>query len=168
MSDYLIAPDMACRISEKRYTGLLLHLAEELDHIASNSCRFHPNLCRFLNLGRYSVHKPTYQFSKQADKISNCSETSKVEFCTFPATSGAGWPGHPNFEMPYLAQFFTVSLHTYTVRKVFARAFTSCKNIGKRSTSEILINEIHKTTSWVTIFSPAIQHLIQTCPMLVR
>ena len=168
MNDHLRAPDMACRISEKGYTDLLSHLAGELHHIANISCRCHLNHFGFFDLDSYSEHVPKYQFSKQTDKNSNCSATSKVAFCTFPATSGAGWPGHPNFEMPYLAQFSTVSCHTYTVRKVFTRASTSSKNKEKRSTSEIVINGIHKTTSWVSIISPAIQHLIQTCPKLVR
>ena len=159
-------PNTVCRISEKWYTGLLSHLAGELHHIANISCRCCPNLCRFLDLGRYSVHKPTYQFSKQADKISNCSATSKVEFCTFPATSGAGWPGHPNFEMLYLAQFSTVSCHTYTVRKVFVRAFSPSKNIEKQSKYEIVIDEIHEFASCLTVFSPAIQHDTHWCPKL--
>ena len=156
MSEYLRALDMTCRIFEKWYTGLLSHLVEELDHIANISCRSCPNLCGFFDLGRYSVHTPTYQFSKQADRIPNCSATSKVPFCTFPATSGAGWPGHPNFEMLYLAQIMAVSWHTYTVRKVFTRAFTSSKNIEKRSTFEIVINKTCKFASSLTNFYPII------------
>ena len=162
MSDHLRAPERACRIIEKRYTGLLSHLAGKLDHISNNSCWYHPNLCAFFDLVRMHVNLPAYPFSKQSDKNSNCSATSKVAFCTSPATSGAGWPGHPNFEMPYLAHFSTVSYHTYTVWTVLLRAFWWSKNIEKRSKFEIVINEIHESASSLTVFSPAIQNLTQS------
>ena len=142
------------------------HLAGKLDHISNNSCWYHPNLCAFFDLVRMHVNLPAYPFSKQSDKNSNCKTTSKVAFCTLPATSGGGWAEHPNFEMPYLAQFFTVSNHTYTVRKVFVRPFPSSKNKEKRSLFEIVINEIHKTACWVTYFNPAIQNLTQRYPKL--
>ena len=154
------------RISEKRYTGLLSNLAGKLNHCVNISCRCSPNRFIFFDLGTYGCHIPAYQFSKQAIAISNCRATSKVAFCTSPATSGAGWPGHPNFEIPYLAQIMAVSRHTYTVRKVFTRAFTSRKNEEKRSTFEIVIVEIHKHTSWLTIIYPTIQYLIQSHPKL--
>ena len=117
------ASNTICRISEKRYTVLLLHLAGKHHQFANNFCRSCSNLCTFLYLGTWSTHIHTYQISKQTDENSNCGATSKVAFCTYPATSGAGWGGHPNFEMPYLAHFSTVSYHTYTVREVLLSAF---------------------------------------------
>ena len=166
MSDHLRAPETACRIIEKRYIGLLLHLAEELDHIAHISCRCCPDLSTFLDLGAWMQYLPAYRIAKQTDTNSNCRATSKVAFCTSPATSGAGWGGHPNFEMLYLAHLSAVSYHIYTVRKVFTRACTSSKNKEKRSTFELVIVEIHKHTSWLTIIYPTIQYLIQSHPKL--
>ena len=95
----LEAQGMSCTIFQKWYTDLLSDLAGRLYHIANISCRWSPKLFKFLDIGRYSVHTDAYKFSKQADKNAICKATSKVAFCAFPATSGAGWPGHPNFEM---------------------------------------------------------------------
>ena len=145
---------------------MLSHLAGELHHNANISCRCCPNLCRFLDLGTRKPLPSAYKFSKQTDKNTNCSATSKVAFCTSPASSGAGWGGHPNFEMPYLAHFSTVSYHTYTVRKVLLRAFRSSRNLEKRSKVEIVINKIHESASSLTVFSPAIQHLTHAYPKL--
>ena len=141
------ASNTICRISEKRYTVLLLHLAGKHHQFANNSCRSCSNLCTFLDLGTWSAHIHTYQISKQTDENSNCGATSKIAFCTYLATSGAGLGGHPNFEMPYLGHFLSVLHVQYTVRKVFARAFSSFKNLEKRSTFKIVINETHKTAS---------------------
>ncbi|KLO04110.1 hypothetical protein SCHPADRAFT_897282 [Schizopora paradoxa] len=58
-----------------------------------------------------------FRISKQADTNSNCKVTSKVAFCTSPATSGAGWGGQPNFEMAYLSHFLPVLHIQYTTRK---------------------------------------------------
>ena len=69
--------------------------------------------------------------------------------------------------MPYLAQILSVCCHTYTVRKVFVRAFSSYNNTEERSSYEIAINEIHESASWLTVFGPAIQHLTHRCPKLV-
>ena len=128
LNECLRAPDTACWISEKRYRGLLSHLAGKLYHIANNSCRCYPNLCTFLDLWTKNLALPAYQFVKQADKNSNCSATSKVAFCTFPATSGAGWGDHPNFEMVYLTQSWAVLLRKYTVRKVLMSTFQRTNN----------------------------------------
>ena len=166
MSDHLRAPERACRIIEKRYTGLLLHLAEELDHIAHISCRYCPDLCTFLNLGAWMQYLPAYRIEKQTDTNSNCRATSKVAFCTSPATSGAGWGGHPNFEMLYLAHFLTVSHAQSTVRKLSIGAFSLRKNKEFKISFNWSIIEIHKCPSWLTNFNPAIQQVTQSQPKL--
>ena len=136
----------------------LLHATEYLRNDIQVCCHIWQGNCTISQISPADIAQTSVNFwiwvhecsiylhtkiAKQTVTNSNCRATSKVAFCTSPATSGAGWPGHPNFEMPYLGQFLSVLHVRYTVRKVFSRPFTSCKNIGKSGEFKIVITEIH-------------------------